>query len=243
MMSMNMQTTQRVFMLFFLLCVVLPACADDSLCSWVSGGCLELTVTGQGTFDNLEIQLVDQNATSPPNGSSRIGTTFSSGDKIRVPAPAQETTARFSRLNVRARRGSEIVMGSTDISWPDGEHVPAAVRLRGACADGWCRENPPESGEGLPRAKLEAVWASSAQDVWAVNDAGLAFHYDGTNWKTYTDASGSILYGLFGSTPSNVWAVGSNGTAYQFDGQHWHPKPTGRAEALTSVWIAPDSKV
>lgn len=241
---MNMQTTRRVFMLCLLLCVVLPACAEDSLCAWVWGGCLELTVTGQGTFDNLEIQLVDKNATNTPNGSSRIGTTFSSGDKLRVPAPAQETTARFSRLNVRARRGSEIVLGSTDISWPDGEHVPTTVKLRGACVDGWCRENPSDDGCGaIPSdERLTAVWASGPRDVWVVTGSGHVYRFDGICWEPHNPKLVPVVpvYGVFGSGPADLWIVGAGGTASHYDGRIWKQFPTGETQHLRSVWVGTD---
>src|ERR1700693_1283451 len=59
---------------------------------------------------------------------------------------------------------------------------------------------------------LNAVWGSSASDVWSVggaNNYGIIIHYNGTSWTTsWTSASiGTTWYlgGVWGTASTNVW--------------------------------------
>src|ERR1700675_4445627 len=58
---------------------------------------------------------------------------------------------------------------------------------------------------------LDAVSASSANDIWAVGQSGV--HFDGTKWTAFAMPliAGDLTSGLVGVAdlaPNNVWAVG-----------------------------------
>jgi hypothetical protein len=111
----------------------------------------------------------------------------------------------------------------------DALEVPvqdAAVDVAHACAPhggplGWS----PWSGN-LPAAALNAVWGSSARDVWAVGDNGTAVHWDCATWSGVpTPAPISDLRGVWGSSSTDVWAVGglpfTQGRVFHWDGTSW----------------------
>jgi hypothetical protein len=72
-------------------------------------------------------------------------------------------------------------------------------------------------------SNIQAVWASSDQDVWTIasprpNLQPELRRFDGTSWSTMlTDITGS---GLWGSGPADVW-VGSGFGIRRFDGTRW----------------------
>lgn len=101
-------------------------------------------------------------------------------------------------------------------------------------------------------AEIQAVWASSANNVWMVGWGLLAadpslkawlIHYDATQWKTLTAPKPAyFMNGIWGSAANNIWAVGSNvamseGIITHYDGNAWSlvTSPNTVSE-LNSVW-------
>ncbi|MBL8951500.1 MAG: hypothetical protein JNK82_12020 [Myxococcaceae bacterium] len=85
-----------------------------------------------------------------------------------------------------------------------------------SCVDGWCWENP------LPQGNtLNAAWASSERDVWAVGNVGTLLHYNGQYWKTAPTPTRLDLFAVHGTGASDVWAVGERGVVLRYDGQRW----------------------
>jgi hypothetical protein len=64
-------------------------------------------------------------------------------------------------------------------------------------------------------ARLEGVWGSGLNDVWAVGmddfARGIVLHWDGTTWSfTKVPIQGDkALDAVWGSGPDSVWAVGN----------------------------------
>ncbi|HEV3192792.1 MAG TPA: hypothetical protein VGY54_19935, partial [Polyangiaceae bacterium] len=128
-----------------------------------------------------------------------------------------------------------------------------AVDAAYACAPqagplGWS----PWSGS-LPAAALNAVWGSTARDVWAVGDYGTAVHWDCATWSRVSlPAPISDLRGVWGSSSADVWAVGHRtnqspmGTVFHWDGVSWSLSidvtatfaVTGLRADLNAVWGA-----
>jgi hypothetical protein len=56
------------------------------------------------------------------------------------------------------------------------------------------------------------LWGSAADDVWAVGDAGLALHWDGTTWTPIEAATLGLeandLYTVWGTGKDDVWIAG-----------------------------------
>lgn len=81
---------------------------------------------------------------------------------------------------------------------------------------GWCWETP------LPQGNtLNAVWAFSERDVWAVGGLGTIFHYDGTAWRSSPSGSVANLFALWGGDHDDLWAVGEQGVVLRYDGRSW----------------------
>lgn len=95
------------------------------------------------------------------------------------------------------------------------------VRFGNQCATGGaCRESmaSPISGD------LNAIAGRSDSDIWAVGDAGVALHWDGTRWTSTTvDASCKFL-ALTVLDGGEVWAVGATNCVYYFDRSQWRKR-------------------
>ncbi len=63
------------------------------------------------------------------------------------------------------------------------------------------------------------VWASGADDAWAVTDQGMLLHYDGTIFRVHDSRGAGHLDALHGLGPDRVWAAGDVLLAY--DGDAW----------------------
>ncbi len=58
---------------------------------------------------------------------------------------------------------------------------------------------------------INELWASSADDVFAVGSGGAVLHFDGSGWTT-TNPTATDLFGIWGLSASDVFAVGDAGT-------------------------------
>ncbi|HEX9312493.1 MAG TPA: hypothetical protein VGA30_06665 [Actinomycetota bacterium] len=97
---------------------------------------------------------------------------------------------------------------------------------------------------------LEAVWADSASDAWAVGSVGPgiqthAERWDGSTWTTtYTPSPGSdaVLRGVGGSSADDVWAVGNvqgGAIAERWNGRRWKDWPIDGNYWLSGVEVEP----
>jgi len=100
------------------------------------------------------------------------------------------------------------------------------------------RWGPADAGATLPA--LNAVWAASADDAFAVGDGHLVAHWDGVRWSTVTVADAVVpagsLAGVWGTGPHDVLAVGAGGTILHFDGTGWSRMDSGTSVDLEGVW-------
>lgn len=76
-------------------------------------------------------------------------------------------------------------------------------------------------GTGTVTATLEAVWASSASDVFVGGAGQIGLRHNGT-WTAF-DIQGRKFVSMWGTGPSDVFAGGPSGTLYHFDGTTWSP--------------------
>jgi hypothetical protein len=79
---------------------------------------------------------------------------------------------------------------------------------------------------------LDAVWGSSASDVWvAAGNASTPrivptmLHFDGSAWHASTDPKTVGIRDLCGCGANDVWAVGVGGKRLHFDGSSWSESP------------------
>ena len=55
---------------------------------------------------------------------------------------------------------------------------------------------------------LREVWASAADDAWAVGDGGTVVRWDGATWTPITLVTDADLYAIWGTGSDEIWAVG-----------------------------------
>jgi hypothetical protein len=75
------------------------------------------------------------------------------------------------------------------------------------------------------------VWGSGPSDVWAFGSRG-GRRFDGANWSSVSEASGSRVWGR---SASDVWLVGGSQVGH-FDGKAWTPVGIRVDQGLTGVW-------
>ena len=60
-----------------------------------------------------------------------------------------------------------------------------------------------------PLVTLNAIWGSSANDVWAVGTRGTILHGDGSTFQVVPSGTDEIFYGVWGRGPGDVWVTSS----------------------------------
>jgi hypothetical protein len=119
-----------------------------------------------------------------------------------------------------------------------------AIGLPGLLA--WDGEHWSSTG---PRDAARSVWASSASDVWVLQDStpggpnppGNVYHWNGVAWTLLATHASAQLRRLWGSGPRDVWAVGdAPGSIAHWNGASWSLLPTGLASDgglfLSAIW-------
>lgn len=118
------------------------------------------------------------------------------------------------------------VRNAADITAILGEEAGGIVHFDGTR---WSDASP------MPTVnRIQAMWGSAANDVWAVGTGGLRWHYDGTRW-TDVSASAGDFTSIWGSATDNVWAVTRQGAIEHYDGSDWSLAYQTDAE-LGSLW-------
>lgn len=131
-----------------------------------------------------------------------------------------------------------------------------AWAFHGSAAKHWDGTSWTASRNGLDSAtSVNAAWALSGSNVWAVGEKGLVARWDGGAWSsTRFDAGVPTSYppepppqfnGVWGSAADDVWVVGS--TLLRWDGQRLAPMPLGtdagtllgvHGTSRNDVWVA-----
>jgi len=52
--------------------------------------------------------------------------------------------------------------------------------------------------------------------VWAVGEAGVILHFDGSGWSQSVSPTTHALRSAWGSSSGDVWTVGDSGTVLHF---------------------------
>jgi hypothetical protein len=85
---------------------------------------------------------------------------------------------------------------------------------------------------------FNAVWGTSASNVWAVGSAGLVAHWDGTTWSRVDIGTTRDLTTIGGSSPASVWVAGVQGTILHRDATGtWSQVASGTARSIYNLWV------
>jgi hypothetical protein len=101
----------------------------------------------------------------------------------------------------------------------------------------WCVEASPSSN------RLLAVWAASADDVFAVGEAGTILHRANNTWTAMASPMATKLRGLWGTSASDVWAGGVGGVVLHWDGTAWSSVTGAGTTDIWSIWASGPSDV
>ena len=130
---------------------------------------------------------------------------------------------------------------TSDPALGDLPELGMAVEAVTACSTGqWCVESSPALDAAV---RLHAVFAVSADDVFAVGDSGTILRRTGGTWSGMDSGTTVRLQGLWGASSSDVWATGLSGTILHFDGTAWSPAIPASAAEVDAVWGSSPSDV
>ncbi len=104
-------------------------------------------------------------------------------------------------------------VGPTDV-WAVGENdlsMPRGVVMRRDAAGAW-------SVVFEPGDAMNAVWASSASDVWVAGANGSINHFNGSTWSYVPSGTTKDLRDIWGSGPNDIWFVGEGSIVVHWDG-------------------------
>lgn len=94
----------------------------------------------------------------------------------------------------------------------------------------------------LPDVRVNGLWASSLNDVWAVGARGtepVAYHFDGKSWsevKLPAEAAGTGgLVDVVGRCEGDVYLVGKVGAVLHWDGAQWKVVPMTLGMSMKSA--------
>jgi hypothetical protein len=110
-----------------------------------------------------------------------------------------------------------------------------ALNTKFCSKDGWCWEHPLPQGNDL-----NAVWAASNGNLWAVGAAGTVIGWNGSVWFLAPPLVTDDLTAVYGTSASDVWAVGASGKILHFDGTSWTVMDSGTTVNLYGVFATTD---
>ena len=87
-------------------------------------------------------------------------------------------------------------------------------------------------------AQLNAVWAWSTDDAWAVGNDGTVLRWNGTTWNSVQSGISRSLTGIWGNDVDDVWSVGEFGSVFHWNGTTWEPMESGTSFGFFGVWSA-----
>lgn len=88
---------------------------------------------------------------------------------------------------------------------------------------------------------VEAMWGTSATDLYFVGDFGSIVHSDGTTLTSQqnTNVTTANLYGIYGTSPTNLYAVGASGVILHSTGDGtWAVQNSGTTNTLYGIWAS-----
>ncbi|MBI5509333.1 MAG: hypothetical protein HY903_11325 [Deltaproteobacteria bacterium] len=107
----------------------------------------------------------------------------------------------------------------------------------GVCCEAQCRAGW-ESMSSPTTERLNGVWGSAPNDVYAVGYGGTVIHFDGNNWTTVPGVPTTTdLYAVHGFQNHPI-VVGMSGTILYYSGSSWVTWTADNPQNLFGVWAA-----
>lgn len=82
---------------------------------------------------------------------------------------------------------------------------------------------------------LRSVWASGANNAWAVGYSGTMLQWNGSAWSAVPSGVASTLARVRGTSPTNVWVAGDMNEVLRWTGSSWATStaPDGAKDLVT----------
>ena len=100
-------------------------------------------------------------------------------------------------------------------------YTASLVPCAGGCAGNQCKPTGWTTMTSSTSLALYSVWGSSAADVWATGEQGVALHYVGGAWSVQSPPSTGLVWSVHGTAANDVYAIDSNNVVFKFDGTGW----------------------
>ena len=84
--------------------------------------------------------------------------------------------------------------------------------------------------------KVNAVWGTGTDNIYAVGNFGTVIHNDGISWRKINPFTLNHLYGVYCFSQKSIIVVGDNGAIFHFDGYHWKKISSPTQNNLYQVW-------
>jgi hypothetical protein len=91
---------------------------------------------------------------------------------------------------------------------------------------------------GFANVGFNAVWGSSADDVWIVGSAGNIIRWDGRALVSVESPTTRSLTAVYGNGPDDVWIVGEAGVAFHWNGFVFEDYSASEDVLLLGVWAS-----
>jgi len=119
----------------------------------------------------------------------------------------------------------QLLDAGLDTLSPDSSQLPP-------CKTGW------QSPTNLTTNALNALWGSSATNIWIAGDKGELHHWDGSAWKGKASGTTKKIQSIWGSNWNNTYAVGEGGLVLHYNGSAWKDisATTKTTKNLSNVW-------
>ncbi|NUN14795.1 MAG: IPT/TIG domain-containing protein [Myxococcales bacterium] len=130
-----------------------------------------------------------------------------------------------------------------DVYGVDGENFWIVAK------DGWIYSFDSTKGKWKPKQlpsknDLYGTWATTANDIWVVGEAGTIAHFDGAEWTELETGVSETLRDIWGTGPDNIYVVGDGGTLLHYDGFEWNNQSfSDYTNGLLAVWGVDEQNV
>jgi hypothetical protein len=99
-------------------------------------------------------------------------------------------------------------------------------------ANGWQRVS------GVPTADFDAIWGTSASDLWLAGPMAELVHFDGMAYKTLTPpAVTTTITAIGGDGLGGIIALANGGVALHYDGTTWSVEETTTLTQFGGLWL------
>jgi len=123
--------------------------------------------------------------------------------------------------------------GDADDGWAVGNASGGELIIRWNGAT-WSRVGP---YAGIPNVNLNSVFCTSANDCWAVGNAGNIIRWNGATWSAVASPTTENLNSVFMITSTDGQAVGDAGTIINWNGSQWSVATSPSTADLYSVYV------